>query len=305
MPGPRELVLEIAARCRADISGTDIRPRTAFVLRLARRLAWRAGRIRCNVQISVIAAEAIDRKFNRSLSRLDDSGAADTRHAAIVLNRRRNAIFQPAYGDRIVGARKSETPGVASSVTLTTRGAIRGIAAANFELEIVTASTIEPRLGLRDASRRQQDPCEHGPQQDWKSHARAARNSRVGKASPANILAHPQIIVQVRIITERLREFVLPNYSARRRGRRALDPAARGDDRGCRIRRPIERESAVWLFITKSGAGTDSRTADGCRCRTRRASPRGSGGVQARVRAGALSGRPKRARKRRREHRSG
>ena len=305
MPGPRELVFEIAARCRTDISRADIRPRAAFVLCLARRLARRASRIRRNVQISVIAAEAIDRKFDRPLSRLDDASAAHARYTATVLNRRRNAIFQPADGDRIIRARKREAPGVAPSVTLATRGTIRGIAAANFELKIVAASTIEPRLGLRDASHHQQGPCEHGPQQDRKSHARAARNSRVGEASPACILAHPQIIVQVRTIAERLREFVLANYSARRRGRRALDPAARGDDRGCRIGRPIERESAVWLSVTKPDAGTDPKTADGCRGQTRRASPRGLGGVQARVRARALSGRPKKAPRRRRGHRRG
>ncbi len=52
---------------------------------------------------------------------------------------------------------------------------------------------------------------------------------------------------------------------ARRRGRRALDPGARGDVRGCRIIRPIERDRPFRSIVAVRGA----RGAPGGRSRRR------------------------------------
>ena len=76
---------------------------------------------------------------------------------------------------------------------------------------------------------------------------------------------------------------------ARRRGRRALDPAARGDDRGARIARPMRGVGRLRLkmcALTPSGAPADRSADGGSQARRRR---RGSGGARcARSRSSAV-----------------
>ena len=59
------------------------------------------------------------------------------------------------------------------------------------------------------------------------------------------MLTHPPAIVQVRFKEWVPREFFVDKIKRPPEGPAGADPAARGDDRGYRIERPTERESAV------------------------------------------------------------
>src|SRR5450631_2755222 len=163
VPWRGDPVLQIAARERSNVAGPHIGPGAAFVLGLAGRLASGAGRIGRDLEIAIVAADAIDGIFDRTAPRLDRAGAAHARHAAFVLQARRHLVLQPAGGKRIGRARIGEAPGVAVRVALAAGGADGRVAVADLEVLVVAAAAVVTGLRLRRAGRRQDDQRKHAP----------------------------------------------------------------------------------------------------------------------------------------------
>src|SRR5262245_55672993 len=96
-PRRLDLALEIAARGISLIAGPHVGPGAAAVLALARLLARLAGRIGRQVEVAVVAAEAIDRNLHRTGPRLDQARALDAGDAAGVLDALGHVALEPAH----------------------------------------------------------------------------------------------------------------------------------------------------------------------------------------------------------------
>src|SRR5450631_436065 len=102
-------------RVLALIARPRIGPGAAFVVVGAGGLAGLLALI-FQSEIAVVAAEAVDRGFDRAVLRLDHAGAAHAGDAAIVLGAGRHGILQPAH--RAAGGigRIGKGPGPAAAV---------------------------------------------------------------------------------------------------------------------------------------------------------------------------------------------
>ena len=78
----RDVVLEVATRRWPAIARPHIGPGAAAFLAPRRRLTVFPVGIGRNVEVAIVAAEAVDAEFDRSVLRLDHAGAAHARHAA-------------------------------------------------------------------------------------------------------------------------------------------------------------------------------------------------------------------------------
>src|SRR5271169_2915790 len=72
-----DVALEEATRLWPDIAGPRIGPGAALRLGIAGCLAGLAIGIGGHFEVAIVAAGAIDRKFARTVARLDHAGAAD------------------------------------------------------------------------------------------------------------------------------------------------------------------------------------------------------------------------------------
>jgi len=162
---------------------------------------------------------------------------------------------------------------MAAPIPLAASGADRGIAAADLEPQIVTAASIEPALRMRQANKGQPRHCERGPQPERNLHARPIEfESRL--ACPARMLTHSPAVVQVRTGNGRCTNFV-GIIKRPPEGPAGADPAARGDDRGCRIERPMRGVGRLLCSSRSLTARTDQTETGGCRYRIRRGAPCG------------------------------
>src|SRR6202040_3066530 len=127
MPWRLDRVLEVAVRDRHAVARPAIGKGAAAVLGLAGVGAGRGLGIGLRFERAVIAAEAIDGKFEVAGARLDDAGAAHARHAASRLHAGHDVALEPAHRRAARGRRIGETPGPAASLVLAARGTDRGI----------------------------------------------------------------------------------------------------------------------------------------------------------------------------------
>src|SRR5438552_9215836 len=136
-------------RRASDISGPRIGPGAAFVVGGACRLAGIVAVAALEFEITVVAAEAVDRSFLSAAARFHHAGAAHARDATIILGAHRHVAFQPA--DRAAGnfGRVVETPGPATPVALAHQGTLRRIARGDQRTVIIAPRTIEIGLSLR------------------------------------------------------------------------------------------------------------------------------------------------------------
>ena len=148
-----DVFLQEAVGFLAGVAGPRVGPGAALVVGGAGGLAGIVAIAGLDVEVLVIAAEAVDRGLHRAIARLDDAGAADTRNAAAVRHPRRHAVLEPA--DRAGGhvGRIVEAPRPAAPVTLADQRAIRRIAGDHGHALIVPAGTVETGLRQRRARR--------------------------------------------------------------------------------------------------------------------------------------------------------
>lgn len=162
MPGPRDPVLEIAARRGRNVARPHEGPGPAAVLAFAGRFAGGVGAVGGQLDVTIVAAQPVDGVFEPAQARLDDAGAAHTRHAAFVLDPRRHHVLQPAGGGARRRARIRKAPGPAARVALATGGAHRRIAVAHLEAAVITAEAV--KTGLRLGEARAQPHADQGQQ---------------------------------------------------------------------------------------------------------------------------------------------
>src|SRR4051812_15685869 len=150
-PRRLDVLFQIAVRVAADIAGSCIGPGAAFVVGGARRLAGLVAFSAFHVEIAIVAAETVDRGFDRTAVLLDHAGAAHAGDAAIVLGARRHVALEPAH--RAAGGigRIIEAPGAAAAVALAYQRAIRRIAGLHRRTRIIAAGPVEIGLRLRIA----------------------------------------------------------------------------------------------------------------------------------------------------------
>src|SRR4029453_1358497 len=103
-------------RFLAGIARPRIGPGAAFVVGGASGLAGVVAVAGLEVEILVVAAEAVDRGFDGLGAPLDHAGAAHARDTAITLHARRHVALEPAH--RAAGdiGRIVEAPGPATAV---------------------------------------------------------------------------------------------------------------------------------------------------------------------------------------------
>ena len=181
----------------------------------------RAGSVGTS-KVPVVAAEAVDGKFDRPAARLDDAGAANAGHAARVLDARRHLSFQPADRGRVRRARIGESPGAAARLALAARRAGRRIAVADFETGVIAAAAVIADLRLRGGRDQR---------------ARADQDERKS-ACAARLISRPAAMLR-RSLCRNSEKECRKKECARRRGRRALRSGRRGDGCGIRIMRPM------------------------------------------------------------------
>src|SRR3954453_1511434 len=132
-----DVLFQKAVRVAADIARPRIGPGAAFVVGGAGRLAGLVALAAVQIEIPVVAAEPVDRGFDRTGALLDHAGAAHAGDAAIILRPRRNIALEPAHRASGSGGRIVETPGPAAPVALTDQCAIRRIAGWNRRAAII------------------------------------------------------------------------------------------------------------------------------------------------------------------------
>src|SRR5882757_443827 len=147
-------------RVPAGIARPRIGPGPAFVVVGASRLAGLVALIVFESEIPVIAAEAVDRGFDRAVAGFDHAGAPHTRDAAIVLDAGGHSAFEPADRAGTDIGRIIETPRPAALVTFADQRAIGGIARGDRRTQIVAAGTVE--IGLRQTLARSNDGRQKG-----------------------------------------------------------------------------------------------------------------------------------------------
>src|SRR5205085_3950248 len=151
----------------ADVARAGVGPGAAFVVGGAGGLAGLIALMTFDVEIAVVAAEAVDRRLDGPGRLLDHAGAAHAGDAATVLGARRDVTLQPAH--RAAGGigRIVETPGPATPVALAGQCAIRRIAGAHQRVGVVAARTVEIGLRLclagRAGSRSNDERCQTRP----------------------------------------------------------------------------------------------------------------------------------------------
>src|SRR5690349_10143472 len=96
-PRRLDVFLQIAMGVAAGITRSRIGPGPAFVVGGAGGLAGVIAFGALEVEILVVAAETVDRGFDRGILRLDHAGAADAGDAAIILGAGRHVAFEPAH----------------------------------------------------------------------------------------------------------------------------------------------------------------------------------------------------------------
>jgi len=143
-----DAILEKTAGVRSEVTWSRIGPGATAGIGLTSRLTDLASRVGRHLDIAVIPADAVDREFARTAPRLDDTGAAYTGSAALVLDTGRHLILQPAGGCSLAG-RIAEAPGSASRVTVTPGSTCARIAGSRWEVQVISAASIEPNLGMR------------------------------------------------------------------------------------------------------------------------------------------------------------
>src|SRR4051794_9653708 len=92
-----DILFQETVRVAADIAGPCKGPGAALVVGGAGGLAGLVAFLAVQVEITVIAAEAVDRGFGRTDRLLDHAGAAHAGDAAIVLGARGHIVLQPAH----------------------------------------------------------------------------------------------------------------------------------------------------------------------------------------------------------------
>src|ERR1700739_2918690 len=94
---PRRLdfLFQKAMRIFSDISAPRIGPGPASIVAGASGLAGFVALAAFELETVVIAAEPVDRGFDRPVARFDHASPAHTRDAATILDARRYAAFQP------------------------------------------------------------------------------------------------------------------------------------------------------------------------------------------------------------------
>src|SRR6185295_17351383 len=128
-PRRLDVLFQEAVRFLAGIAGPRIGPGAAFVVGGAGGLAGVVAAVAAfEIKALVVAAEAVDRGFDRLVAPLDHAGAAHAGDAAIALHPRRHVALEPAH--RAVGevGRITEGPGAAAAVALAHQRAFRRIA---------------------------------------------------------------------------------------------------------------------------------------------------------------------------------
>src|SRR5882757_9374569 len=142
-------------RILAGIARPRVGPGAAFIVGGAGRLAGIVAVVALDVEIPVVAAEAIDRGFDRAIPGLDHAGAAHAGDAATILYARRHAALEPAH--RATGriGRIVEAPGPATLVAFAGQRAIGRVAGGDRRTLIVAAGPVEIGLGQRLARRRE------------------------------------------------------------------------------------------------------------------------------------------------------
>src|SRR5882757_1405935 len=143
-----DLFFQETMRLPPDISRTGIGPGPAFIVGGAGGLAGFVALAAFDVEIAVIAAEPVDRGFDRAVARFHHAGAAYARNAAGILDPRRHAALQPAYRAAADLGRIAKTPGPTAPVVFADQRTIDRIAGGDRRVLIVTARTIEIGLGV-------------------------------------------------------------------------------------------------------------------------------------------------------------
>src|ERR1700739_3107566 len=117
---PRRLdfLFQEAMGFATDISRPDVGPGPAFGVGGAVCLAGLLAVALLHLEAAIVAARTVDRGLHRLIARLDDSGAAYTRDAAIIGLARRHAVLEPAHRAGLLVGRITETPCPAATVTL-------------------------------------------------------------------------------------------------------------------------------------------------------------------------------------------
>src|SRR6185295_6978576 len=148
-PRRLDVLFQIAMRVTADIAGPGIGPGAAFVVGGARRLAGLVALGAFQIEIAIVAAETVDRGFDRTAALLDHAGAAHAGDAAIILRARRHVALEPAHRASGRVGRITKTPGAATAVALAYQRAIRRIAGWHRRARIIAARPVEIGLRLR------------------------------------------------------------------------------------------------------------------------------------------------------------
>src|SRR5207237_1112837 len=105
-------------RTAPDIARPRVGPGEAFVVVGAGGLAGFVTLIVLESEIPVVAAETVDRAFDRTVPGFDDAGAAHAGDAASVLHTHRHAALEPAHRIGAHVGRIVEAPGAAVTVAL-------------------------------------------------------------------------------------------------------------------------------------------------------------------------------------------
>src|SRR5450631_1731144 len=144
-----DVFFQEAVRAFFDVSRPRIGPGPTLVVVDTGGLAGFVALAVVQSEIAVVAAEPVDRGFDRAVARLDHAGAAHARDAAIILGAGRDSALQPAYRATSSIGRVVEAPGPAASVALAHQRTIGRIARGDRRALIVAARTIEIGLRLR------------------------------------------------------------------------------------------------------------------------------------------------------------
>src|SRR5882724_6611459 len=133
-------------RILAGIARPGIGPGAAFVVGGAGGGAGFITVAAFKIEILVVAAEAVDRGFDRIVLRFDHAGAADAGDAATILDPRRHAALEPAHRTTGRIGRIVEAPGPATLVAFAGQRAIGRVAGGDRRTLIVAARPVE--IGL-------------------------------------------------------------------------------------------------------------------------------------------------------------
>src|SRR5207248_4527575 len=112
---------EPAGGARAVISRTRIGPGPAARVRRAGSAAGSSDRVRRHLEIAVVAADAIDREFDRRIAGSHHAGTLDPRHTARIGTPGRHLAFEPTDSVADGAGRIGEAPGAAAGLAIAAR----------------------------------------------------------------------------------------------------------------------------------------------------------------------------------------